>query len=260
MIDPETTALRAVYYYPRRCRAVGLRRSACAGRVTRAAMCGRKTGHAARAPRPPWSVMSNGVETATRSPSSGASRRRCHPRATVAGAAYGDRPHYYPHGTAPAEQVRAVPLTPAGTAAAEQPRSSPPPLPPSPAAPHEPCRTSSARLMQDARRSRALDGPQAAGRPDKSGLLGVALRATSSIFSRHPTGSFSSKQSHGPTGFAALRRVRQGRPTKWCGPAVAGPPHRVRHSWSFAPRRRNAASGGIFFARSGESDLPTGFL
>ncbi len=71
------------------------------------------------------------------------------------------------------------------------------PLPPSPAAPHEPCRTSSARLMQDPRRSRAHDAPQAAGRPDKSGLLGVALRATSSIFDRLPTGSFRCIHSHG---------------------------------------------------------------
>jgi len=80
------------------------------------------------------------------------------------------------------------------------------PLPPSPAAPHEPCRTSSARLMQDPRRSRAHDAPQAAGRPDKSGLLGVAPRATSSILSRHSTGSFGSS-THGP----------KGRPTKSCG-------------------------------------------
>ena len=43
------------------------------------------------------------------------------------------------------------------------------PLPPSPAAPHEPCRTSSARLMQDPRRSRALDAPQAAGSPRQVG-------------------------------------------------------------------------------------------
>ena len=48
-------------------------------------------------------------------------------RAIVAGNANGHRTRYYPHVTAPAKQVRAVPLTPAGTAAAEQPRSSPQP-------------------------------------------------------------------------------------------------------------------------------------
>jgi hypothetical protein len=56
-------------------------------------------------------------------------------RATVITVAYGPPPRYHPHVTAPAKQVRAVPLTPAGTAAAEQPRSSPPTPPPSPAAP-----------------------------------------------------------------------------------------------------------------------------
>ena len=55
------SALRASGYYGR---------PACAGRVTRAAMCGRETGHAARAPRPPWSAMSNGLDAATRSASS----------------------------------------------------------------------------------------------------------------------------------------------------------------------------------------------
>ena len=49
------------------------------------------------------------------------------PRATGIGDANGHRTRYYPHVTAPAKQVRAVPLAPAGTAAAEQPRSSPQP-------------------------------------------------------------------------------------------------------------------------------------
>ena len=57
------------------------------------------------------------------------------PRATGIGDANGHRTRYCPHVTAPAKQVRAVPLPPAGTAAAEQPRSSPPAPPPSPAAP-----------------------------------------------------------------------------------------------------------------------------
>ncbi len=63
------------------------------------------------------------------------SRRRYHTRATVIRTALGRRTRYCPHVTAPAKQVPAVPLTPAGTAAAEQPRSSPPAPPPSPAAP-----------------------------------------------------------------------------------------------------------------------------
>jgi len=48
-------------------------------------------------------------------------------RATGICDANGHRTRYYPHVTAPAKQVRAVPLAPAGTAAAEQPRSSPQP-------------------------------------------------------------------------------------------------------------------------------------
>ena len=58
------------------------------------------------------------------------------------------------------------------------------PLTPSPASPHEPCRTSSARLMQDPRRSRAFDAAHAPrqrltqacvpGHPDaRSGFRGV---------------------------------------------------------------------------------------
>jgi hypothetical protein len=113
-------------------------------------------------------------------------------------------------------------------------------LPPSPAAPHEPCRTSSARLMQDARRSRAHDAPQAAGRPDKSGLLGVALRATSSIFDRLPTGSFRCIHSHGPQGRPSrLRRVKSCGLLDSAKPREDGrPPHRVRHSGSFRLRLR----------------------
>ena len=49
-------------------------------------------GRARATPAATWSAMSTGLDTATRFPSSGASRRRCHPRATVMGNANGHRP------------------------------------------------------------------------------------------------------------------------------------------------------------------------
>jgi hypothetical protein len=54
--------------------APGLRYPACAGSVTRAAASGRETGPAARAPLPPWSVMSGVFDAAMRFPSSPLSR------------------------------------------------------------------------------------------------------------------------------------------------------------------------------------------
>jgi hypothetical protein len=73
--------------------APGLRYPACTGLVTRAATSRRAMpGTAARAPSPPWSPQSNGLDAATRFPSSGASRRRYHPRATVVGHADGSCP------------------------------------------------------------------------------------------------------------------------------------------------------------------------
>ena len=73
----------------------------------------------ARYPMPPVAPLSTGAIN----------------RATGIGHANGRLTRYHPHVTAPAKQVRAVPLTPAGTTAAKQPRSSPPAPPPSPAAP-----------------------------------------------------------------------------------------------------------------------------
>ena len=69
------------------------------------------------------------------------------PRATGIGHANGRLTRYHPHVTAPAKQVRAVPLTPAGTAAAKQPRSSPPAPPPSPAAPTQATPAELSRFM-----------------------------------------------------------------------------------------------------------------
>jgi len=49
-------------------------------------------GRARATPAATWSVMSTGLDAATRFPSSGASRRRYHPRALVMGNANGHRP------------------------------------------------------------------------------------------------------------------------------------------------------------------------
>jgi len=102
-------------------------------------------------------------------------------RATVVGDADGCLTRYHPHVTAPAKQVRAVPLTPAGTAAAEQPRSSPQPRR-RPRRPRQRPRQQSCHgLCSIPRRSRAHDGGASAPGQPRSGFRGVALSATSSM-------------------------------------------------------------------------------
>ena len=78
------------------------------------------------------------------------------------------------------------------------------------------------------------------GHPD---CVGVPRCRASLDFFESLTGSFRSSN-HGPTGFvprrtrSGLRRVKQGRPTKWCGPAIAGPPQRRRLAALLHARKR----------------------
>jgi len=102
---------------------------------------------------------------------------------------------------------------------------------------HRPRQQSCHVLCSIPRRSRAHDAPQAAGRPDESGLRGVALRATSSIFDRLPTGSFGTIHKNGqrPGGpsirvasghlNAADRRLLHARAFKSGFPAAGGVVH-----------------------------------
>ena len=96
------------------------------------------------------------------------------------------------------------------------------PLPPSPAAPTQATPAKLSCPVLNPRRSRAFHAAPA----PRQALAQAGCRVTPMqdrgstvsrfarllrVFDRLPTGSFGSS-SHGPTGFAALRRVKQGRP------------------------------------------------
>jgi hypothetical protein len=80
------------------------------------------------------------------------------------------------------------------------------------------------------------------GHPDRGGV--PRCRALLNFF-ESSTGSSSS--THGPQGHQSrLRRAKScGLPDAAKHRVAGRPPHRVRHSWSFAPRRRNAAGSRL---------------
>jgi len=186
-IAPETTALRAVHYYPPRFACRGSTAVPRAPDVSRVLLVGpvnrpgspRATSSLVGDVERPRCSDALGVLAASRlarspmpTPASGLCHRTC-------GAKFCAKPsgssHAQPLTVMPTLIPRATKTPARHTCCWERRAASAPvphavslsrprftcPLPPSPAAPHEPCRTSSARLMQDPRRSRAFSAAHA---------------------------------------------------------------------------------------------------